>query len=362
MRRFFSNPLLLSVLGLVLVTTVGVVHLFGQVLKTPLTHQPAEVVVELERTGGLFEGAPASYRGVRVGTVREIGIDAGEVRAVVELRDGTEVPRDTRAEVRSLSPVGEQYLDFRPHTDGGPYLRDGDVIRAEATHVPVAVADAADELIGLVEAVDRRDLRTVLRETALAVDGSSGDLESLLRSTHDLTTALDGAWPATDRLLRNGERVGRLLARHEGDLRRLSVDAQRLAGFLRDYDPRFRRLLEESPRDLDTVALLMDDLAVTLPPLLRGLVRIGQVAYEREPHLRALAPALNFGFGRFARAFRDGWLHINLELQGQQHCEYGVGPRDPMSTDRRPVDRAGHCSLTDHVWRGTEHAPPPLDR
>jgi len=362
MRGILGNRLALSVLGLVLVTAVGITYLFGQVLKTPLTHRPAQVTVELERTGGLFEGAPASYRGVRVGTVRDIGIESGAVRAVVELRDGTEVPRDTRAQVRSLSPVGEQYLDFRPRSAAGPYLADGDVIEAEATDVPVAVAAAADELIGLVDAVDRRDLRTVLRETAVAVGGSSGDLESLLRSTDDLTTALDEAWPATDRLLRNGERVGELVARNEGNLRRFSSDARRLAGFLRDYDPRFRRLLERSPRDLDAIGLLMDDLAVALPPFLRELVRLGQVAYEREPHLRALGPALDFGFGRFLRAFRGGWLHVNLDLQGQEHCEYGVEPRAGTSTDRRPPDTGGHCSLTDHVWRGTEHAPPPLDR
>jgi phospholipid/cholesterol/gamma-HCH transport system substrate-binding protein len=362
MRGILQNRLVLSVLGLVLVTAVGITYLFGQVLKTPLTHRAAQVSVEMERTGGLFEGAPASYRGVRVGTVRSIGIDDGAVRAVVELRDGAEVPRDTRAEVRSLSPVGEQYLDFRPGSAQGPFLADGDVIEAEATDVPVAVADAADELIGLVEAVDRRDLRTVLRETSAAVGGSSGDLESLLRSTDELTTALDGAWPATDRLLRNGERVGELLARNEGRLRGFSADAQRLAAFLRDYDPRFRRLLEQSPRDLDQIGLLMDDLALALPPFLRAMVLVGQVTYEREPHLRALGPAMNFGFGRFLRAFRGGWLHINLELQGQEQCEYGVGPRDGTSADRRPLATDGHCTLTDHVWRGTEHAPPPLDR
>ena len=30
--------------------------------------------------------------------------------------------------VRSLSPVGEQYLDFQPDSAGGPYLESGDTI------------------------------------------------------------------------------------------------------------------------------------------------------------------------------------------------------------------------------------------
>ena len=63
------NPLVLSLVGLVLVMALTVVHLFTSVLDLPLTHRPDTVSVELPRTGGIFEGAPASYRGVRIGTV-----------------------------------------------------------------------------------------------------------------------------------------------------------------------------------------------------------------------------------------------------------------------------------------------------
>ena len=45
------------------------------------------------------------------------------------------IPADLQAEVRSVSAVGEQYVDLRPRTDSGPYLQNGSVITAEnATH------------------------------------------------------------------------------------------------------------------------------------------------------------------------------------------------------------------------------------
>lgn len=362
MKRLAVNRLLMGLVGLVVVTALGFSYLFSQVLKTPVTDRPHQVRVELVRTGGLFEGSPATYRGVRIGTVTDISLASGQVEAVVELRPGAEVPRDTEARVRSLSPVGEQYLDFRPRSQAGPFLADGDVVEADATDVPVAVASAADELIGLVEAVDERDLRVLLRETSLAVDGSAADLESLLTSTSEISGALDSAWPQTRRLLRNGATVGELIRRHNDDLTRFSADAERLARFLRDYDPRFRRLLATSPRDLDMIGLLADDLRAVLPPFLAAMVRLTDVTWKREPHLRALPDALRRGSGSFADAFRDGWLHIKLNLQGQQQCSYGVERRETTATERHAPHLDGHCAMDDRVWRGAEHAPPPLDR
>ena len=37
------------------------------------------------------------------------------------------IPADLEAEVRSVSAVGEQYVDLRPRTDSGPYLQNGAV-------------------------------------------------------------------------------------------------------------------------------------------------------------------------------------------------------------------------------------------
>lgn len=363
MRALLGNRLVLSVVGLVTALVVCAAYLFAVVLDVPLTRRPDTVTVHLPRTGGLFEGSSVTYRGVRVGTVTDVGLGKdGGVEATVSLRDGVEVPRSSRATVRSLSPVGEQFLDFRPERDDGPYLADGDEIEARAADLPVSLATAAGSLDNLLSNVDGRDVRVVLRELASATDGSGEDLETLLGSAERLTGSLDAAWPETRRLLENGEQVGELVDAHRTDLIGVSRSARRFAAWLEAFDPRFRDILTRAPEDLDTVGLLVEDLDEVLPPTLRALVAVGDLLYDREPHVRQLTRTLRYGASRFASAFDGGWLRIDLLLQGQAQCRYGTPHRDPTSTAREPFNRGGTCAMGDGVRRGAEHAPPPLDR
>lgn len=363
MTRLLRDRLVLGLVGLVAVFAGCVVHLVTSVLDVPLSGRADTVRVEMARTGGLFEGSPATYRGVRVGTITRIGLgpEAGVVVSV-RLRPGVEVPRDARVVVRSLSPVGEQFLDFQPGGQDGPFLADGDVVRASAVDVPVSMAAAAAGLDNLLDNVDGRDVRVLLREIAAATDGTGDDLDRLLRSVDEVAGALDEAWPQTDRLLDNGERVGTLLAAHRGDLEQFSGSARRFAAWLEEFDPEFRRILRRAPEDLDTLGDLADDLDIDLPPALRELVAVTDLIADRDPHVRQLTSTLGHGTRRFGSAFKDGWLSVDLLIAGQEQCSYGTPHRSPMSTDRKPVNRDGRCLMDDQVWRGAEHAPPPVDR
>lgn len=366
MRRLYSrlgDRLTLSWVGLAVVTAACLVSLLTSVLHVPLTGSPDEVTVRMPRTGGLFSGSAVTYRGVRVGTVKAIDIaDGGGVQATVTLRPGAQVPASSRAAVRSLSPVGEQFLDFQPESADGPFLGDGDVVAARARDLPVSLAQSAGSLSALLHAVDRRDVRVVLRELGDAVGGTDDDLDRLLTATDQLATDLDRAWPQTQRLLRNGETVGELFAAKRGELTTFARAARLFTRWLRDYDPEFRRILAGAPGDFETISVFVADLEKVLPPFLRSLVGLTDITYDREPHVRHLTRVLEYGAGRFASAFRDGWLHVDLTMQGQRTCSYGVEPRNPMSTDRKPLNRNGRCGFHDPVRRGAEHAPPPLRR
>jgi phospholipid/cholesterol/gamma-HCH transport system substrate-binding protein len=363
MARLVPSKPVLSVVGLVVTLAICVGYLLTVVLNLPLTGRPDRVTIELPRSGGLFEGSAAAYRGSRVGTVEQIRINPdGGVTATVSLSDGVEVPRSTQAQVRSLSPVGEQYLDFRPETDEGPYLADGDTISADAVDIPVSFAEAAESVNAFIEVIDQNQLRTVLQELGTATDGVGDDLETLLDATDQLSTELDEVWPETQNLLVNGETVGEVLQGNQENLERFSAAAASLAAFLRDFDPTFRDILSRAGGDFANTRLLVADLRPVLPPLLTQLDVIGEVAYQREPHLRALPDALVYGNSRFASAFQDGWLNVDLWLQGAEECDYRDYRADPMSTDQQPLYLDGRCAVGGPVRRGAQYAPPPLDR
>ena len=70
-RNILTDRLYLSAVGIVVVFLVAIAYLFAAVLDQPLTERPINVEVELEQTGGLFEGSVVTYRGVKVGKVTE---------------------------------------------------------------------------------------------------------------------------------------------------------------------------------------------------------------------------------------------------------------------------------------------------
>lgn len=352
----------LSITGLVLALLGCLAYLGSQVLATPIGSRPETVVVELERTGGLYEGSAVTYRGLRVGRVSEIALTERGVEATLEITRSVDVPADTEARVRSLSPVGEQYLDLRPRTDGGPFLVSGDRIAGEAVDVPVSLASAAGALDRLLGQVGAQDVRVVLAELAAATDGRQGDLDSLLDSTDVLVTSLDEVWPETERLLVNGRTTLRTLAESRPELVELARSARLFTAFLRDFDPELRSILDASPEQLATVGLLVGDLRRVLPDFLSSLFEATDILAARTPHLEELLDALVYGTSRFGSAFQDGELVINLNIQGVQQCDYHVEELDPRTTDRRPLLREGRCPLDGPVSkRGAQHAPGPVE-
>ncbi|WP_228799647.1 SDR family NAD(P)-dependent oxidoreductase, partial [Nocardia nova] len=61
------------------------------------------------------------------------------VAAVAEIDSSAKIPVGGTVAVGRLSAAGEQYLDFRPDSDTGPYLTDGALVERSQTTVPVTV-------------------------------------------------------------------------------------------------------------------------------------------------------------------------------------------------------------------------------
>src|ERR1700733_10994800 len=89
-----------------------------------------KVTLEMPETGGLYRFSNVTYRGVQIGKVSEEPVlTPTGAKVVMALDTSPDIPADLQAEVRSISAVGEYYVDLRPRTDKGPYLHDGSVIK-----------------------------------------------------------------------------------------------------------------------------------------------------------------------------------------------------------------------------------------
>lgn len=356
-----TNRLYLSALGVLMVFVIGVAYLFAAVLDEPLTSRPDQVTVELTATGGLFEGSAVTYRGVKVGKVTEIVSTPAGAEATVTLADDSEIPADTRARVRSLSPVGEQYLDFQPSSTKGPYLGDGDRVAAEATDVPVSLSSTVLAVGKVLDQIDAVKLRRLLVALSEGLGGTGDDLGQLLDQGSLLLADLDEAWPQTDRLLRNAGPVLDIPVTQSDDLRELAGSAKELAGFLREYDPELRATLRRTPAQVRQLRSLVRDIAETLPAFLRTGLGFTDEFVRHDPHLRALLQEYAPGLGTFTRVIKNGELRLELIPDKDARCAYDIARRDARNPDRRPLQANGRCPASfDRLQRGAAHAPGPI--
>lgn len=164
--RFSSaHRLTMSVVALAATLVVGVVYLtFGVFHLSPISSK-ITVRVHFSISGGLLPQQEVMLRGVPVGKVNSVELTDSGVVAVAEIDGGVEIPLGGEVRVAGLSMAGEQYLDFRPTTDNGPYLVDGSEISSEETSTPVPLASMLGNLDGMLAQIDPAELRDDRRGT-----------------------------------------------------------------------------------------------------------------------------------------------------------------------------------------------------
>lgn len=359
--KILGNKLYLSLIGIILVLVFAVAYVFSAVLDQPLTSRPVEIKVELAQTGGLFEGSAVTYRGVKVGKVRTIVPAENGVLATVAITSGTDIPKDSLAKVRSLSPVGEQYLDFQPKKAGGPFLASGDVVPAESTDLPKSLSSTVVAVNNVLRQIDDKKLRTVLSELSTGLKGTGEDLGQILDQGTAILATLDAVWPETDRVISNSGTVLGIATDNADSLRQLARSSKQFAQFLREYDPELRRMLKRGPGQINELVKLIKDANEVLPDFLATGVSFTDVFRSYEPHLRALLQNYGPGLRSVLAKVKGGELRIKIITKSDPRCDYGTSRLDPRVNERRALQKNGRCSASfGTLQRGAASAPGPV--
>lgn len=246
------------------------------------------VKLELPASGGLYRFSNVTYRGVQVGKVTAVGLTPNGAEATMSLDTSPKIPADLQADVRSVSAVGEQYVDLRPRTDSPPYLRDGSVIAVQDTTIPQQVGPMLDKVSALVNSIPKDKLSALLDESFKGFNGAGYDLGSLIDSSSKVAGDFNNAGDQTRTLF---EDLGPLLDSQAETTDAIRQWSRSLAGFteqLATNDPQVRTLLQNGPGALDEASRLLNQVKPTLPILLANLTSIGQVAVTYHASLEQL--------------------------------------------------------------------------
>ncbi|MGC5255606.1 MCE family protein [Gordonia sp. DT218] len=236
------------------------------------------VTLQADRTGGLYKFANVSYRGVDVGQVTDVALTDTGIKATLSISSDQHIPSDLEADIRSMSAIGELYVNLRPKTSNPPYLHNGSVIESGEVNVPPPVAPMLEKLNGLVTSIPKDRLFTLVDELNDSLGGRGYDLQRLLTSSSTLAAGLKDVGSDTSSLLKDSVPLVDSQVDSVDAIRMWTTNLEGFTGQVVTNTPQVRRLLTSGPGFADEVEKTLDSVKLTLPVLLANLTTVGQLA------------------------------------------------------------------------------------
>jgi len=327
------------------------------------------VVAHFEESGGIFEGAGVTYRGVTVGQVADMKVTERGVDVVLSLRNDTEpIPADTDALVANLSAVGEQYVDLQPASSSGPYLEDGSQIPVGRTDTPISATQLLVNLDQLVNSVNRDSLRTVVSELGRAFNGTGRDLAQIIDTSNSFIATANDNFDVTTALIEESNTVLRTQLDSASSIRSFARDLALVSDTLVRSDQDLRTVIENGDATANQLRTFLEQNRVDLGALINNLVTTGEITVARLDGVEQILVIYPYvvagGYTVVAEDPQSGLYdaHFGMVLtQAPAVCQegYDAPVRDPQNRKELPMDMDARCTepQAQSNARGAQHAP-----
>ena len=171
-------------LFLVLAATLVMTGCDFDVYKMPLPggtdtgDNPIRITAEFADVLDLVPKSTVKVNDVSVGQVTDIDLKGYHAVVTMELREGTELPDNTFAELRQTSLLGEKFVSLAPPaTNPSPNrLSDGDTVALSSTNRNPEVEEVLGALSLLLNGGGVAQLKTISSELNKALEGREGSV------------------------------------------------------------------------------------------------------------------------------------------------------------------------------------------
>lgn len=268
----------------------------------------------------LTAGTDVRMAGVRIGTVRQIGLLDGRGMVQLRIQPEVKIPEDSVASIGMSSLLGQNYLAVEYGTASSPHLKDGAQIEVRET------ADINDVMRQISDLGER--FGAVADSFAGLGGGESGDLFSNLNGlVTDNRTQIN-------QIVTNLEAITNQLSSGEGTLGKLIAD-----------DSAYNELVamvEEIKAAATDARSMMADAGSILDDVRGGNGTVGRLLYDDTlaneldatvANIRAFSEKLNSGEGTLGKLVTDDSLYRELRamLQKADQALDSVGDSGPIS-------------------------------
>lgn len=363
----------LRLIAFAIVSALGLTYVGGNYLGIVdrILGRGYDVNVILPASGGIYEGAEVTYRGVKIGRVAKMTVDRDGLRVRVTLQEDARVPASSKVRVDNLSAVGEQFISFEPTSSAGPMLREGSTIRGNAESLPVGEDVLLQNLSAFVSDLDSDDVNVLVEELGLMFKDNATSLRSMVDSGQAFIAEAQANQAETIALLRDAQTVLETQSDAADDIESAFEDLAKFTETVADTDEDIETLLEDAAPAAKEVELLVRTLRASLPSFLTYMVRVSDVLDARLPAMEQLFvtfPRL-IAAGPSALTFdstNQGFGRVNLNLNfDPPACTEGYLPPGQwrLTTDETflPYYPARCNSGPPINMRGMNYAPEPTD-
>jgi phospholipid/cholesterol/gamma-HCH transport system substrate-binding protein len=321
--------------------------------------------------GGLYQNGNVTYRGVAVGRVESVGLNPNGVTAEMRLNSGTPIPSNVIATVKSVSAVGEQYIDLvPPSSPASTKLHNGSRIDRANTRIGQDVADLLKRAETLVNSLGDTRLKELLHETFQAANGSGPELARLIESARLLVDEANADYPQVSQLIDQAGPFLQAQIRAGADIKSLSDGLARFTSEVRQADPQLRSTLETAPGATDEASTAFSGIRPSFPTLATSLANLGRVGVIYHKSIEQLLVVLPPLFAAITTAAGGGpqdegaKLDFKLDLNDPPPCAVGFLPpplmRTPADETVRELPKDLYCKVAQNdpsTPRGARNYP-----
>lgn len=185
MKKYVND----AALGAFILASLGILAYMSLAVGGLKIGQGVSVKAEFDNATGLVKDAAVLIAGVNVGNVDSLAVKHDKAVVTLRLRKDAGVRKDVQAAIRAKSLLGEKYVELVPQSETAPAIENGDLITK--TTVPVEIDELMTHLGPVIKDIDPKDLRTIVKNVALSLDGNGPAINQAIAQSSGTLTRLN---------------------------------------------------------------------------------------------------------------------------------------------------------------------------
>ncbi|TDD67922.1 MCE family protein [Actinomadura darangshiensis] len=198
------------------------------------------VTVYFRSAVGVYKGSDVRVLGVKVGTVDSVRAEGTQVRTVMTVDHGVDVPAAAKAVAVAPSLVADRYVQLTPAYTSGPKMTTGTVVPADRTATPMELDKVYDSIRKLATDLGPKGLNKdgavsrLLETGAENLRGNGRDIRTTTERMAQAAKTLSGSQQDLFATIRGLQTFTTMLKTNDGQVRQAERQLADVTGFLAD--------------------------------------------------------------------------------------------------------------------------------